>query len=138
MNRELKNQSSITARKWYTDIDFNLKPHPSSGDLTLKYDKEAIKGAIRNIILTNKYERPFKPNLGANLRTYIFELSDDITRFEIRKRIIDALETFEPRVRISEINLSTSGMNRLHVNIGYGIVGIAEPQNLEVTLERVR
>ena len=46
-----KNQNKITARKWYTDIDLNLTPHPSSKDLTLKYDKDAIKRSLRNLSL---------------------------------------------------------------------------------------
>ena len=73
-----KNQNKITARRWYTDIDLNLTPHPSSKDLTLKYDKDAIKRSLRNIMLTNNYERPFRPNFGANLRGLLFELADDL------------------------------------------------------------
>ena len=81
-----KNRNKITARRWYTDIDLNLTAHPSSRDLTLKYDKDAIKRSLRNIMLTNNYERPFRPNFGANLRGLLFELADDITKFEIRKQ----------------------------------------------------
>ena len=87
-----KNQNKITARRWYTDIDLNLTPHPSSKDLTLKYDKDAIKRSLRNIMLTNNYERPFRPNFGANLRGLLFELADDVTKFEIRKQITEAIE----------------------------------------------
>jgi len=134
----VQNQNKITARKWYTDVEFNLTPHPSSGDVTLKTDKEAVKRAIRNIILTNNYERPFKPNFGANLRGLLFELSDDITRTQVRKQIIDALHMLEPRIQIGHIGLTNSGMNALHINVEYGVIGIADPQELEVILERVR
>ena len=65
-NINQKSRSKITARKWYTDIDLNLTAHPSSGDLSLKYDKDAVKRSLRNIMLTNNFERPFKPNFGAN------------------------------------------------------------------------
>ena len=98
----MQNQNKITARRWYTDIDLNITPHPSSGDLVLKYDKEAIKRSIRNIMLTNNYERPFKPSFGANLRGLLFELADDLTKFEIRRQIEDAIMSFEPRVRITK------------------------------------
>ena len=134
----LKNQNSVTARKWYTDIDLNITPHPSSGDLVLKYDKEAIKRSLRNIMLTNNYERPFKPNFGANLRGLLFELADDMTKFEIRKQIIEALEMLEPRVTIDEIYLQSTRNNEMHVNLHYGVVGVREPQTLEVILQRVR
>ena len=105
-NNYLKSQNKITARRWYTDIDLNLKPHPSSGDLVLKKDNDAVKRSIRNIMLTNNYERPFKPNFGANLRALLFELADDITKFEIRKQITEAIQDYEPRVRVDDIFLT--------------------------------
>ena len=134
-----QSQNSITARKWYTDIDLNITPHPSSGDLVLKYDKEAIKRSIRNIMLTNDYERPFKPNFGANLRGLLFELADDITRFETRQQIQDALNDYEPRVSLTSIDfLGKGNQNTLHVSISYGIIGVQEPQEVEIILERIR
>ncbi len=134
----VQSKNKITARKWYTDIDLNITPHPSSGDLVLKQDKEAVKRSVRNIMLTNNYERPFKPNFGANLRGLLFELADDMTKFEIRKQIIEALEMLEPRVTIDEIYLQSTRNNEMHVNLHYGVVGVREPQTLEVILQRVR
>ena len=134
----LQNKNKITARKWYTDMDLNITPHPSSGDLVLKQDKEAVKRSVRNIMLTNNYERPFKPNFGANLRGLLFELADDMTKMEIRNQITEALTMLEPRVRIQEIYLSNNRNDTMHVNLHYGVVGVKEPQELEVILQRVR
>ena len=138
MSDLIGNKTSITARRWYTDIDLNLTAHPNSKDLTLKQDVESVKRSLRNIMLTNKYERPFKPNFGANLRGLLFELADDMTKFEIRKQIIEALEMLEPRVTIDEIYLQSTRNNEMHVNLHYGVVGVREPQTLEVILQRVR
>jgi len=137
-NNYLKNKNTITARQWYTDIDLNITPHPSSGDLVLKQDKDAVKRSIRNIMLTNNYERPFKPNFGANLRSLLFELADDITKMEIRQQIVEALQNFEPRVAVDNIYLTQDRANRLHINLHYGVRGVREPQELEVILQRVR
>ena len=134
----LQNQNKITARRWYTDIDLNLTPHPSSKDLTLKYDKDAVKRSLRNIMLTNDYERPFRPNFGANLRGLLFELADDITKLEIRNQITEAIEDYEPRVVIDKIYLNEDKSNNMFVNIHYGVRGVIEPQELEVILQRVR
>ena len=138
MSDLIGNKTSITARRWYTDIDLNLTAHPNSKDLTLKQDVESVKRSLRNIMLTNKYERPFKPNFGANLRGLLFELADDITKYEIRKQINEAIQSFEPRVRVQNIYLNQDRGNRMYVNLHYGIVGVAEPQELEVILQRVR
>ena len=134
----VQSKNKITARQWYTDIDLNITPHPSSGDLVLKQDKEAVKRSVRNIMLTNDYERPFRPGFGANLRSLLFELADDITKFEIRKQITEAIEDFEPRVAIDEIYLNQDRNNRMYVNLHYGIRGVEEAQELEIILERVR
>jgi len=134
----MQNQNKITARRWYTDIDLNLTPHPSSRDLTLKYDKDAVKRSLRNIMLTNDYERPFRPNFGANLRGLLFELADDITKFEIRNQITEAIENYEPRVVIDKIYLNEDRSNNMFVNVHYGVRGVQEPQELEVILQRVR
>jgi len=134
----MQNQNKITARRWYTDIDLNLTPHPSSKDLTLKYDKDAVKRSLRNIMLTNDYERPFKPNFGANLRGLLFELADDITKLEIRNQITEAIENYEPRVAIDIIYLNEDRSNNMFINIHYGVRGVQEPQELEVILQRVR
>ena len=136
---DLKSQSkNVSEPKLYADIDFRFKPHPVTGDVTIKYDTDAIRRAVRNIVLTNFYERPFKPNFGANLRGLLFELADDITKYEIRKQINEAIQSFEPRVRVQNIYLNQDRGNRMYVNLHYGIVGVAEPQELEVILQRVR
>ena len=89
-------------------------------------------------MLTNNYERPFKPNFGANLRSLLFELADDITRMEIRQQIVEAISDFEPRVAVDNIYLNQDRGNRLHINLHYGVRGVREPQELEVILQRVR
>jgi len=134
----VQSKNKITARQWYTDIDLNITPHPSSGDLVLKQDKEAVKRSVRNIMLTNNYERPFKPNFGANLRGLLFELADDITKYEMRNQIIEAIQDYEPRVKIDEIYLNQDRANRMYVNIHFGVRGVREPQEIEVILQRVR
>ena len=130
--------NAVESSAGYSDFDINFVAHPISGDIAIKRDSDAIKRSVRNIILTNHYERPFKPNFGANLRGLLFELADDITKYEIRKQINEAIQSFEPRVRVQNIYLNQDRGNRMYVNLHYGIVGVAEPQELEVILQRVR
>ena len=132
------NSKNVAIKEAYKDLDLNFMAHPITGDVTTKSDSEAVKRAVKNIVLTNYYERPFKPSFGANLRGLLFELADDMTKFEIRKQIIEALEMLEPRVTIDEIYLQSTRNNEMHVNLHYGVVGVREPQTLEVILQRVR
>ena len=60
---DLKSEAkNVASTKRYADIDFRFKPHPVTGDVTIKYDSDAITRAVRNIVLTNFYERPFTPS----------------------------------------------------------------------------
>ena len=69
-----KNKSSRVARRWFTDLDINMTLHPQSKDVTVKSDINSIKRSVKNLLMTNHYERPFKPSLGLELRGMLFEL----------------------------------------------------------------
>tara|TARA_B100000287_G_scaffold44140_1_gene39712 strand:+ start:74 stop:496 length:423 start_codon:yes stop_codon:yes gene_type:complete len=132
------NKGKNVARKWYTDLDINLTAHPQSGDLVLKQDKEAIKRSLRNILLTNHYERPFKPSFGANLIGELFEPNDAITIKSITKEIKSTIQELEPRIKIYDIFYADQDDNALNLTIHYGVTGSPEPQELTVLLKRVR
>ena len=74
----LKSQGkNVAAKEVYADLDMNFTPHPITGDLTIKKDTDAIKQSIKNIMLTNYYERPFKPALGGGFRELLFALDTE-------------------------------------------------------------
>ena len=53
---------STNTRTW-ADLDLDFTAHPVTKDIVLKRDVEAVKRSIRNLILTNQYERPFQPTI---------------------------------------------------------------------------
>ena len=67
----------------YTDIDLNFTRNPITGDVSVRNDKEAVSGSIRNIILTMQGEKKFNPNFGGNVRKLLFEPIDPITTLKI-------------------------------------------------------
>ena len=62
-------KSKTVVQTEYADIDLFFKPHPITGDVSLKYDDAAVKRSVRNIVQTNFNERPFKPGLGSDIWT---------------------------------------------------------------------
>ena len=133
-----KNQSSRVSRRWFTDIDVNMTLHPQSGDLVLKYDINSIKRSIKNLILTNQYERPFKPSLGINLSAMLFELSTMGTdAIVLEQDIISLINNFEPRANVTDVISALEG-NDLNVTIYMTISNDPRPQELNLTLERIR
>ena len=121
----------------YKDLDLAFTPHPITGDVATKSDSDAVRRAVRNIVMTNYYERPFKPSLGANIRGLLFELDTDRKLNRARRRLAEAIEDFEPRVNNVRCLFNTEG-NSLDVTIFYNIKNGLSNQELHFTVDRVR
>jgi len=133
-----KNQSSRVSRRWFSDIDINMTLHPQNGDLTLKYDINAVKRSIKNLLLTNPYDRPFRPGLGIDLSSMLFELSTSVTdRVVLEADIITMINNHETRARVREVITHIHG-NSLDVTLYLTIANDPRPQELNILLQRVR
>ena len=133
-----KNQSSRVSRRWFSDIDINMTLHPNNKDLTLKYDINAIKRSIKNLLTTNLYERPFKPSLGLNLSGMLFELSTmGPEGVVLEQDIISMINNYEPRANVTDVFSSMNG-NSLDVSLMLTVSNDPRPQELNVTLQRIR
>tara|TARA_B100001769_G_C21731266_1_gene401726 strand:- start:17 stop:436 length:420 start_codon:yes stop_codon:yes gene_type:complete len=137
---DLKSEANNVAEpKLYADIDFRFKPHPVTGDVTIKYDTDAIRRAVRNIVMTNFYERPFKPSLGSSITNQLFEMGSDRKVRRLAKRIQKIIEDFEPRVENVKVLLGdVSDRNDMNVTIFYNIKNSARTQEMDFTVKRAR
>ena len=133
-----KSKSSRVSRRWFTDIDVNMTLHPQTGDLVLKYDINAIKRSIRNLLTTNLSERPFKPSLGINLSAMLFELGTAETDTIVLERdIISLINNYERRANVQSITSIVRGHN-LDITMFITISNDPRPQEINITLQRVR
>ena len=131
-----KNKASRVARRWFTDIDINMTNHPTTKDVVLKYDINAVKRSVKNLLSTNLYERLFKPSLGINLRGMLFEL-DTVDSIVLKEDISSLINKFEPRVYVSNV-IAVSRGNTLNVTLYFTIMNHRQSHELNVILERVR
>ena len=132
-----KNKASRTSRRWYTDFDINMTLHPQTGDVSLKYDLNAVKRSIRNILSTEVYQRPFKPGLGTNLSSRLFDLWDITTATVFEQDLKDILRNLEPRAHFTDI-FADMYDHELHLTMIFTILNDPRPHNLDIVLERVR
>ena len=132
------NSKATSIKNEYSDIDIMFTAHPISGDITTKKDSDAVKRAVRNIILTNNYERPFKPNFGANLRAQLFELQGIGSKKRIASDISDALSALEPRIRNVRVTFGEEKANSIDVRISYTIINGLGQSAVDFTVNRVR
>jgi len=122
----------------YVDVDlsFNKKP---AGDVYKKKDASSVKQAIKNLLLTNHYEKPFQPFFGANLRGLLFELADDQTESEVSVNIASAIQSYEPRVEVMDIDVNVlPDQNDMRVSIVFKIVSTEEIVTFTTNLSRLR
>ncbi len=132
------NTINSATKESYTDIDIMFTAHPVSNDVTTKKDADAVKRSVRNILLTNNYERPFKPNFGANLRGQLFELQGIGAKRRIIGDIKEALYALEPRVRNVQVAIGENNRNNVDVMVKYDIINGLGRDSVDFTVNRVR
>lgn len=106
-----------TVARDYKDLDLAFAPRRGTmfedgirrGDIYKREDVKAIDQSVKNILLTNKYEKPFDPQFGADLRRLLFGLSTEVSFGEVNDIIRQALARDEPRIEVLEIEVFDMG-----------------------------
>jgi phage baseplate assembly protein W len=102
-------------------------------------NRDSVKQSVKNIVLTNFYERPYNPTFGGDVRSQLFENMDSLTEYNISKNIRQALDNFEPRAIVDEIKTqSIEDRNIINVTITFRVRNSSEPITVNVLLERTR
>ena len=131
--------SIITSRdKLYSDIDLLFERRPS-GDIYKKTDADAVKQSVKNIVSTNRYEKPFEIFYGANITGMLFELADAGMGTHIEDQIQSAIEQYEPRAKILNIDVNSNpDRNSLQVTLLFRIKSNEQEVEFETTVSRLR
>lgn len=128
----------LTRSRNYIDIDLAFEPK-ANGDIYKKKDAAAVKQSIKNLILTNHYEKPFQPRFGGNITSYFFELAYDETADEIRDDIIQAIEVYEPRAKIIDVIVNVlPDQNSIAITIEFKVISTEELVTFTTTVSRLR
>ena len=135
----LGSSSIIGSRtKIYKDIDLTFTAKPS-GEIFKKTDAAAVKQAVKNLMLTNHFEKPFQPKLGANLRDLLFELADDEAEEDIEERCLNAINVFEPRAQALNVTaIANPDRNSIQVVLEFRVINTEELVKFTSTLARLR
>jgi len=128
-----------TLNKIYSDIDLTFTRQPGKGDIALSYDDNAVIRSVRNLLLTDFYERPFQPEIGSNINGLLFEPITSITASAIEEDIKNTLANFEPRVSVQEIVVDAlPDQNAFFVRVTFFIGNNTAPTAVNLLLERNR
>ena len=65
-------QNEKNSSRIYKDLNLNFSANPVTQDVTTVTDVISVKRSIRNLLLTNHYDRPFHPEIGSNIQHLLF------------------------------------------------------------------
>jgi len=123
----------------FSDLNLAFTAHPVTGALSRKLEREAVRQSVKSLVLTNRGERPFKPDIGCSIRSYLFELWTPMVKQQMEHAVLEVIRNYEPRARIIRLVINDNpDMNSLIVSIAFMIRNDPTPVTLDVILNRVR
>mgnify|MGYP003136567029 CR=1 FL=1 len=132
-------QQTFERTNVYKDFDLSFTFNPLTGDIGSKTDVNAINQSVRNLINTNFYERPFKPEMGSNIRAILFEQADVITTLDLKQSITEVITNYEPRVTLKDVIIQDEpDKNAYNISIIYLINGQNNVAQFDTILKRLR
>ena len=135
---EITNDSNRSTRD-YKDLDLDFGRNTVTNDVNKLTDVEAVKRSVRNLILTNHYERPFHPELGCGIRGLLFEPLSPLVAIQLERKVEEVLSNWEPRAEINDISAKPDlDRNAYELVVNFYVVGSTEPVTVSTFLERLR
>ena len=136
---QAQNDISRNVRQ-YRDLDLFFSRKQGSDDVNKVTDIEAVKRSVRNLVLTNFYEKPFHPEIGSGVRDMLFENMSPVTAVVLARKVEDVIENFEPRARLVGVRaLPNLDRNEYEITIEFFVVNTpTELVDMTVFLEVLR
>ena len=131
--------NSKRSTRIYSDLNLNFTKNPATKDVARLTDIEAVKRSVRNLILTNRFERPFHPEIGSSVRAILFENITPLNAVLLQDRIEEVIENFEPRVNLNQVIVQDEiDNNQYRVTISFYVVNTPVPVTITEFLQRLR
>lgn len=126
-------------RIFYSDFSSDFSVIPGKADLSRKLNENAVKESIRNIVFTNRLEKPFQPTFGCSIRDILFENVTPTTIQIAKTRILDTLKTYESRAEFIDAEITADlGSNAIEISIVFRVLNADAPQTLQLRVDRTR
>jgi phage baseplate assembly protein W len=124
---------------FYSDLRKDMFLSPLNSDVSINSDEAAVKESIKNLVLTDRGERLFQPNIGCDIRRSLFENFSPQIKISMERSIRNTILQYEPRCNLISVNAQpTDDDYNILITIIFNIINIPENIELELTLERTR
>ena len=133
------NSVGVSRQIQYSDIDLTLGVKPT-GDVYKKLDAAAVRQSVKNLIMTNRLEKPFNENFGGNLRSMLFQFVDRNSDEIIKDKIINTIRRYEPRAHVRDVSVyRVNGYkNSISVTVTFSVRNTREVLEVNTNLTRIR
>jgi len=122
----------------FIDLDAAFSYNPRTRDVATKTDDNAVRGALRNLIHTKNYERPFQPDLGSQLHSLLFDNLDDFSVTVAERVLADSIRKYEPRIEVYRVQVVPNDANEMYIQVEYKIKNTQTPAVFTTSFSRVR
>jgi phage baseplate assembly protein W len=135
-----RNNDSDRNAQVFKDFNLNFTRHPVNGDIAKLTNISAVKASVKNLVMTNFYERPFHPEIGSDVRRALFENMTPQVATRLGRNIEDVIVNFEPRAELINVIVQARiDMNAYEATIKFNVVNSeTDEQTLNLFLERLR
>ena len=133
-------QNEKKSSRIYKDLNLNFSINAVTGDVATVTDVIAVKRSVRNLLLTNHYDKPFHPEIGSNIQSLLFENFGPITGNQLSRQIEEVIGNYEPRARVETVECyPVPNTNTYDVRIYFYVENLpAELQEFQTMLEAMR
>ena len=140
MSWDASQQNEKRSSRVYKDLNLNFTANPITGDVATVTDVNAVKRSVRNLLLTNHYDRPFHPEIGPNIPYLLFENFGAVTGNQLARQIEEMITNFEPRANVESVECyPVPDSYKYDVRIYFYVENMpAELQEMQTFLEAVR
>ena len=135
-----RTNASSRSTRLYRDVALSFETNAATKDVIVKKDVDAVKQSVKNLILTNHFERPFHPEIGSCITNLLFETLDPITANSLSRVIGEVITNFEPRAQVVSVDARPNAeANSYEVTIDFRVINVpGELVSLTTMLERSR
>ena len=125
--------------EFFSDFTREFDSIPGRTDLARLINENAVKESIFNLIMTDRGERLFQPNIGCDIRGSLFENIDPNTMLILKENIKSTINTYEPRCNLRDVEISGNiDTNELKVKIVFSVINTSTTSSLTIDLKRAR
>lgn len=134
----------VTQRKvtpeYYSDFLVNFNKNPITGILARVTNEEDVANAMKLLVLTRLYERPYQPDVGSKANAILFDLIDETSASQLEFTVSECIKNHEPRATLHGVEVSADPENNgYQVNIFFSLINIPDRKfSTSLFLTRVR